>query len=119
MVIAVLDVDHKIECSGNADLAFDLKIRTANRHIADQTVDPGSIERDCPGPYDFLEFGDAIVVHQNPLCQSVQNSPKKATRIFARSNDHGYPIGITRSTFALARRIVLTAITQMVYATCA
>lgn len=67
MVIAVLDVDHKIECSGNADLAFDLKIRTANRHIADQTVDPGSIERDCPGPYDFLELGDAIVVHQNPL----------------------------------------------------
>jgi hypothetical protein len=67
MVIAVLDVDNKIERSGNAGLAFDFKIRTANGHIADQTVDPGAIERDCPGLYDFLALGDAIVVHQNPL----------------------------------------------------
>jgi hypothetical protein len=46
-------------------LAFDLKVRTANGHIADQTVDPGAIERDCPGLYDFLALGDVIVVHQN------------------------------------------------------
>jgi hypothetical protein len=72
VVIAVLDVDNKIERTGNSDLAFDLKIRTANRHIADQAVDPGAVERDCSGLYDFLALGAAIVVHQNPLCQSVQ-----------------------------------------------
>ena len=33
LVIAV--PDDKIECSGNADLAFDLEIRTANGHVAD------------------------------------------------------------------------------------
>jgi hypothetical protein len=48
-------------------LAFDLKIRTANRHIADQAVDPGAVERDCPGLYDILALGVAIVAHQNPL----------------------------------------------------
>jgi hypothetical protein len=67
VVIAVLDADDKIECSGNADLAFDLKIRTANRHISDQAIDPRAVERDCSGLYDFLALGAAVFVHQNPL----------------------------------------------------
>src|SRR5664280_1131834 len=29
---------------------------------------------------------------RTPLCQSVQKSPKQATRVFACGNDHGYPI---------------------------
>jgi hypothetical protein len=57
-------------------LAFDLKVRTANGHIADQTVDPGAIERDCPGLYDFLALGDVIVVHQNLPMPKRSNSPK-------------------------------------------
>jgi hypothetical protein len=43
VVIAMLDIDDKFEWTGNADLAFDLEIRAAIRHVADQTVDPGAI----------------------------------------------------------------------------
>jgi len=67
VVMAKLDADDKIECSGNADLAFDLKIRTANRHISDQAIDPRAVERDCSGLYDFLALDAAVFAHQNPL----------------------------------------------------
>jgi hypothetical protein len=67
VVIAALDVDDKIEWTGNADLAFDFKIRAANWNLADQAVDPWAVERDCSRHYDILALGAAIVFHQTPL----------------------------------------------------
>ena len=72
VVIAVLDIDDKIERTGNSDSAFDLKIGTANGHIAHQAINPGAVERDCSGLYDLLAMGVSLVVHHNRLCQAFQ-----------------------------------------------
>jgi hypothetical protein len=79
-------------------LAFDLKIRTANRHIADQAVDPGAVERDCPGPYDILALGVRDCgPSEPPYAKAFKISLSRPLAFYARGNDHGSPIRCSRA----------------------
>jgi hypothetical protein len=73
MVVTMLGFNDKIKWTGDADLAFDFKIRTADWHVTDQTVDTRSAEQDCSGLHDNLALGISLAVHHNRAVPSIQN----------------------------------------------